>query len=244
MAFLLKLFKASMFLVAFCCLSVLSSVFYSVFYNLVIPSSLVTYNVHFEEVSNLKATVPLDASVLGKEIPYTVELEWSFPTSETNAQIGNLKVDLAVTDNRGFNETTSKVVVLPYTSSYLKKLKVLALAPLYITNILREKDSARVTLFQSKILRPAYYGHVVNDYGSSKQVTATLQVDSSKLEIYEAKLHFVPQINDVRSFMYKHRIISFFFLSSVFWLTSSGSMLVIYAVAYSRFRQTSMKKSV
>ncbi|KAL2314446.1 Siepin [Schizosaccharomyces pombe] len=220
--------------------SIPSLVSYVIFYDTVIPHSVIQYPVYFNYTTGLNfptAEVRLDHFSIDPRLPGTSLLQIKMPHSPRNSAMGNFMVSVDFQDrNQRSLKQVKRTVLLPHRSPIHEYLKLIVCSPLYFMGILEETDIVNVRLFESETFAKSFNSITTLSVRFSVKNTpaqAIVKIYSKDIEFYEATLAFASKLHGMRWFMYTHKVSAFLVFTSLFWFTGITSTIITYLIVSS-----------
>ncbi|KAL9096603.1 MAG: hypothetical protein Q9165_001090 [Trypethelium subeluteriae] len=182
--------------------------------------------------------------------PYDISLELWLPRSPGNLALGNFMLDLELLGATaasapspashplhpdaplvaGYrNESavlarSSRPATLTYYSPVVDGVGVAAGLPLYAVGWKKEEEKLEVGMMEGVEFRRGW-GNVPR---GARVVVRTDGSGGGRLQVYGCEVKFVARFGGLRWFMYQHRILSFLFFTTIFWVVSQTTTLLAY----------------
>lgn len=210
-------FKAGLLILFIVTTIWISVFFYVAFYYTYVPSIEHVKNVNLQFTacesdkdtvergvcSFLRAHVELTKAnqvfMLGQ--PYKITLFLEVPESDANKAIGMFMVCAQLLDKKSVTVSMScRSAMLRYRSPLVHTLTTLALAPLYVTEVLEEKQTIEVELFSN-----------FEDDQNYPVTDVVIEIKSQKVEIYSSKIQIDADLSGLRYIMFHWPVTSAIF---------------------------------
>ncbi|CAH1396691.1 unnamed protein product [Nezara viridula] len=133
--------------------------------------------------------------------PYKITLFLEIPESDANKAVGMFMVCAQLLDKKSVTVSMScRSAMLRYRSPLVHTLTTLALAPLYVTEVLEEKQTIEVELFSN-----------FEDDQNYPVTDVVIEIKSQKVEIYSSKIQIDADLSGLRYIMFHWPVTSAIF---------------------------------
>ncbi|OJD18090.1 hypothetical protein AJ78_01862 [Emergomyces pasteurianus Ep9510] len=204
---------------ALCCISIVA---YWIFYYKYVPQIGLERQVHLQFGDGH----PYGTARLGIELicgqPYDVTVALYLPRTPSNLAAGNFMLDLALFSTVDTSTNTStetnliarsrRPAILTYASPIVDMARRVYKMPLYVLGWQKEAEDVKVHMMER-----------LEFEGKKEAMPRMLRLEiqsEERMQVYNAVVRFDARFSGLRWIMYNWRILSFFILSSTFWIVS------------------------
>ncbi|XP_052766332.1 seipin-like isoform X2 [Mya arenaria] len=150
--------------------------------------------------------------------PYKIIVDLHVPESDSNRNIGMFMLVMKLYNKHGVVvKTSGRASTLHYKSELLRTLETLVFAPMFLFGYIEQKQFLHVELF------PEY-----TDSAFNPSVGLTIEVESFKVEIYQAVLRVFAQFSGIKYFLYYWPITSMVIGIATNFVTISSAVLIFW----------------
>ncbi|KTW28868.1 hypothetical protein T552_01497 [Pneumocystis carinii B80] len=148
---------------------------------------------------------------------YDIFLELLMPLSDINISIGNFMIKIELFSNSKMLITSSRSAILKFSSSLLRKLRVLIAFPMLLLGMAKEEERLVIPLIEG-------FKYSKGHETMLKSVNITL---SYAVQVYSSKLVFAARLRGIRYIIYYYPIFSFIIFISFFWVAELLFIIII-----------------